>query len=86
MALENKLKNKQTKQLHKKTFEWQDIDVFMGYREVMGFYKSKSLIPEPSTVFAEERYLLINPWPIEESRLTAIVRPFTFQVRSINLS
>ena len=50
----------------------------------MGFYKSELLILEPSTMFAEERYLLVSPWPSEESRLTAIVRPFTFQVSIIN--
>lgn len=36
-----------------------------------------------TTVATTEHFILLSPWPEEESRLTAVIRPFNFTVHNI---
>ena len=36
-----------------------------------------------TTIALQERYVLLVPWPKEESRLTAVIRPFNLTVRTV---
>lgn len=36
-----------------------------------------------TTVATAEHFILLSPWPEEESRLTDVIRPFNFTVHNI---